>query len=147
MEAPLHPTELCKSLSSSPLLSEEPIYPIPTCRRDKTYLTNVWLMSTRYDFFTFVFPAIDLAQLYEDRRTYAAVGLILSIISIFLIIGASFSLLTNTYDEFSFRLFSAILAFIGLIYSLIGLAFTTHWVLPVIGIPLAIYSLIFALLL
>jgi len=33
MEASLHPTEVCKSLSSSPLLSEEPIYPIPTCRR------------------------------------------------------------------------------------------------------------------
>jgi len=40
MEASLHPTELCKSLSSSPLLYEEPIYPISTCRRPSLGLSS-----------------------------------------------------------------------------------------------------------
>jgi len=40
MEASLHPTELCKSLSSSPLLYEEPIYPISTCWRPPLGLSS-----------------------------------------------------------------------------------------------------------
>jgi len=106
---------------------------------ERIEITNQLLLDFFFDVFSVFLSVIGLA--IDSSNIFSILGFLCALISIFLIMESSFSLLTNTYDAEAYSFFSAILAVASFVLSVIGLITlnSEYWLLGVLSITLGLF--------